>query len=337
MAELALEPPSSDSEPLPPRPSIRPIPPHEDSSDLEQEAIDLLLQRTNTYGQTVLGVGDDAAVLTDGWVITVDTLVEGTHFDSRLAPDDVGFKSVAVSVSDLASMGASPKWMVLALSLPQMDRQWIEAFADGLAEASAKWKCELVGGDTTRSTGPKVISVTMGGRCHAQPATRSRGKAGHTIWVTGTPGLAGAGYLLASPPAAALAALRRPSPPLEFAIELVNRELVGAMMDLSDGLATDLPRLAKASGVGAIVEPSRLPVHAALSELGDPLPLQVAAGDDYQLLFTARPEFESEIYRIAAAKDVLVSPIGELTADPEVMLAHRPWPEPAFSHFQATR
>ena len=134
MVELALEPPSSDSEPLPPRPSIRPIPPHEDSSDLEQEAIDLLLQRTNTYGQTVLGVGDDAAVLTDGWVITVDTLVEGTHFDSRLAPDDVGFKSVAVSVSDLASMGASPKWMVLALSLPQMDRQWIEAFADGLAE-----------------------------------------------------------------------------------------------------------------------------------------------------------------------------------------------------------
>jgi thiamine-monophosphate kinase len=266
--------------------------------------------------------------------VTIDTLVEGIHFNERLSPADVGYKAIAVSVSDLAAMGAKPTWMVLAVSLPAADMAWLDAFSAGIRDALHRFDVTLIGGDTTRSPGPLVLTVTMEGIAE-RPVLRSGALPGHQVWLTGTPGLAGAGYLLEDPPATALRALRRPTPPLDFALELAGRGLVSAMMDLSDGLATDLPRLCRASGVGAEVEPARLPVHPALAAVARPLPLQVSAGDDYQLLFTAAAAHRDEIMRMADKHDVLATPVGRVTEELDVLLHGTNWPEPAFRHFPA--
>lgn len=274
--------------------------------------------------------GDDAAVLADGTALTVDALVEGIHWDHRLSPADVGFKAVAASVSDLCSMGAAPRWMLLALST-RADDAWIEAFAAGLGEAARRWNVELVGGDTTGSPGPTVVSVTMGGACVAAPLTRTGARPGDAVWITGLPGLAGAGWMLDEPPLEALRALRRPEPPLDFALALATERLPTAMMDLSDGLASDLPRLCAASGVGATLDPAALPLHPALAGLSDPLAIQLGGGEDYQLLFTTAPE--APVEALARRYGVAVARIGRITEGARVELLGRAWPAPAFDHF----
>ena len=165
------------------------------------------------------------------------------------------------------------------------------------------------------------------------PVTRAGGKPGDDLWVTGTPGLAGAGYVLDDPPGDALHDLRRPTPPLEFALDLATEGIPTAMMDLSDGLGSDLPRLCRASATGAVVEPDLLPVHATLANLAEQLALQVSAGDDYQLLFSAPPERRERIAQLAARQSVRATRIGRLTAPPSVTLRGHPWPEPTFRHF----
>lgn len=276
--------------------------------------------------------GDDAAVLPDGTALTVDALVEGIHWDGRLTPADVGFKAVAASVSDLGSMGARPRWMLLALST-RADDAWIEGFAAGLGEAARRWGVELVGGDTTGSPGPTVVSVTMGGACVAEPVTRAGARPGDEVWITGLPGLAGAGWMLDDPPAAALEALRRPAPPLEFALALAGQRLPTAMMDLSDGLASDLPRLCAASGVGAAIDPAALPLHPALAALPDPVAVQLGGGEDYQLLFTTAPG--APVEALARGLGVAVARVGRVTRGARVELLGRDWPAPAFDHFPA--
>lgn len=269
-------------------------------------------------------------MLSDGTALTVDTLVESVHWDARLSPEDVGYKAVAVSVSDLCAMGAEPTWMLLALSLD--DRPgWVGRFAEGVGAATRHWNLPLIGGDTTRSNGPIVVSTTLGGRCVAAPVQRSGARPGDTLWVTGTLGLAGAGWYLTDPPLDALTALRRPDPPVAFALALARAGVVTAMMDLSDGLAADLRRLCAASGVGAAVDPAALPLHPCLARLSDPVPVQVGTGEDYQLLFASPPG--APIEALAAACGVEVTPIGGLRADPEVRLIGRPWPESVFTHF----
>lgn len=273
--------------------------------------------------------GDDAAVLADGTAVTVDALVEGVHWDDRLSAADVGYKAVAVSASDLGAMGATPAWMVLALSVPApADAAWIAGFARGIGEACREYGVGLVGGDTTRSPGPRMVAVTMGGAC-PRPILRSGAREGDRLWVTGTLGLAGAGYLLPDPPPEALARLRRPVPPIAFARALAG--VATAAMDLSDGLQRDLPRLCAASGVGAEVDPSLLPLHPALQGRADALALQVAAGDDYELLFTAPPSVDPA--PLAAAHGVRVTAIGHVTGAPGARLRGRSWPNAAWAHF----
>jgi thiamine-monophosphate kinase len=265
----------------------------------------------------------------------VDALVEGVHWNERLGPEDVGYKSVAVSVSDLAAMGARPTWLVLALSVPApADRDWVNALAAGIRAACKSFAVALVGGDVTRSPGPKYLSVTMGGPC-PRPITRGGGQPGDHLWVTGTLGLAGAGYLLDAPPPEALEALRRPRPPLDFAIALADTGLVSAMMDLSDGLAADLPRLCAASGIGAEVDPRSLPLHPALRRVEDPVALQVGGGDDYQLLFATPPHANETIRALAEEHHIAATAIGTLTPCGPVELIGRHWP-PSFSHFGAS-
>jgi thiamine-monophosphate kinase len=260
--------------------------------------------------------------------------VEGVHFDARSSPADVGYKAVAVSVSDLGATRARPEWMVLALSLPDRpDRdRWVEGLSRGLHEACARFGVYLVGGDVTGvpAGGPIFVSATLGGRLVDGPRTRSGARPGHDVWVTGWPGLAGAGWMSDDPPAAGLSALRRPVPPLAFALAL---DVASAAMDLSDGLAADLPRLCAASGVGAEIDPDALPVHPDLRARADRLRFMTVGGDDYELLFTAAPEHHSRIRELAG--DVPVHRIGRIVAGNGARLAGVDWPVPAFSHFAA--
>ena len=298
----------------------------------EQYVIETLLRNRTVPSSPVVRVdaGDDTAVLQDGTLVTTDTLVEGVHWDHRAAPGDVGWKAVAVNVSDIAAMGGRPTWATLALSMPRpLNRSWIEGFSKGFQAACARWGVLLVGGDTTRSPGPTVVTVTLAGAAPS-PVLRSGAQPGDDIWVTGVPGEAAAGFAMGGE---GLRALHHPEPPLELALALAEAGLLHAAMDLSDGLATDLPRLCRASGVGATVQPSRLPSSAITEALAQPLEAMVAFGDDYQLLFTAAPRHRDAIGALARQHHTRVSRIGSIRAEEGAVLVGTSWPEPAFAHF----
>lgn len=278
----------------------------------------------------VTGPGDDAAVLPDNTVVTVDTLVEGIHFDERLSMEDVGYKAVAVSVSDVAAMGGSPTWMVLSVSMPR-DFAHRDALIYGISTAAQRFGVSLIGGDTTRSPGPLMLSVTMAGHVSA-PVTRAGATPGDHIWVSGFPGLAGAGYLYDTPPDAALAALRRPVPPVELAQVLAERGIATAMMDVSDGLATDLARMAKQSAVGMSLRAGSFPRHSSLEDY-DAVQLALTGGDDYQLVFTAKPGHHDHIVSLAHQFGVVLTRIGSVTKDTACVVDDRKWPSAAFEHF----
>lgn len=275
--------------------------------------------------------GDDTAVLADGTLITTDTLVEGVHWDHRSSPADVGWKTVAVSASDVAAMGGRPSWATLALSLPRpLDLGWVHGFTAGLHAACAHFGVHLVGGDTTGSPGPRVATLTLGGHA-ARPVLRSGAQPGDVLWVTGSPGTAAVGFFTDGP---GLAQLRRPVPPVELGAWLGEHSVATAMLDVSDGIATDLSRLCAASGVSATVYPERLPLLPGLKESVDPLPYQVAFGDDYELLFTASAEHTERIEAAGSSLDVRVTAIGYISAGAGAHVYGRAWPEPRFQHFE---
>jgi thiamine-monophosphate kinase len=299
----------------------------------EAAVIDALLSGLPPTGFCAPGAGpgeDDCAVLPDGTAITADTLVEGVHFDHRLSPADVGWKAVAVNASDLGATGATPQWCTLCLSLPRpLDLGWVRGFREGLHEALQHFGLTLIGGDTTRSPGPRVVTLTAAG--HApRPVLRGGGRPGDRLWVTGALGGAAAGHDFGGE---GLFALRRPHPPVAFGAAVGRAGLARAMMDLSDGLAADLPRLCARSGVGAEVDPAALPVHPALRGRPDPLPWMVSWGDDYELLIAAPPAQDVALSALAARHKVSLTPIGALTVPPGVHLIGRPWPAPCFAHF----
>lgn len=239
----------------------------------------------------VLGVGDDCALLSvpagHELAVTTDTLVAGRHFPMETAPADIGWKSLAVNLSDLAAMGAAPHAFTLALTMPEADSAWLEAFADGLGALARASAIPLVGGDTTR--GPLSITITAMGLVPAGRALRrSAARAGDIVCVTGTLGDAAlalrewqAGR---TAPRALRSRLDRPEPRLATGRAL--RDIAHAAIDLSDGLAGDLGHILAASGVGATIEAARLPSSAAFDELAQPgerLALQAGGGDDYEL------------------------------------------------------
>ncbi len=216
---------------------------------------------------TDLAVGDDAALLSPRagmqLAVSTDMLVSGTHFFPDTDPEDLGWKTLAVNVSDLAAMGAEPRWAFLALALPAADDAWISAFARGLFACADAYGVDLAGGDTTR--GPLNLSVTIIGEVPAGKAiTRAGARAGDELWISGQPGLASLGLaalrgevaLDAAGHARCVDALQRPLPRVELGLQL--RSLATAMLDVSDGLLGDLAHILERSGVGAIVEASRL-------------------------------------------------------------------------------
>lgn len=283
----------------------------------------LLAYRADRPAWLQLDAGDDCAILGDGQAITTDALIEGVHFDDRLAASDVGFKCVAASISDLAACGAMPRWVVLALSLPASRAKgaWPEAFAQGVGEACRTFGAHLIGGDVTRvpGDGPTAVSVTAAGQV-SRPMTRQGAAPDDDLWVTGTPGLAGQVFVDNNPSAEALQALRRPLPPVAFAVALARAELASAAMDVSDGLAADIPRLAAASRVG---------VAASMSSNDPRLP----GGDDYGLLFAAPHQHAHAVNALAETHNVSLTHLGRFDATGVVRATDGRWPRPAFEHF----
>lgn len=240
------------------------------------------------------GIGDDCAVLPSGdgesLVFTADLLVENIHFLRRAtAPEELGGKALAVNLSDVAAMGARPVATLLSLALPaDATDEWAVRFMQGYHALSARYGVALIGGDTTRSEHDIAINVTAIGRvATARLKRRSAARSGDILFVTGPLGASGAGLhdILAgrcnTPQAAAH---RNPQPQVEEGQWLGARPEVGAMMDLSDGLASDIRHIMKQSGTGASVELDRIPVAE-----GADLRTAACGGEDYQLLFSADP------------------------------------------------
>ena len=276
----------------------------------------------------VLGPGDDCALLepTPGMqlAVTTDMLVAGTHFLPDTDPLNLGWKALAVNLSDLAAMGAKPRWATLAGALPAVDELWIAKFAEGFFACAAAHGVDIVGGDTTR--GPLNLCITAFGEVAPGQALRRDGaKAGDLIYVSGRPGLASLGLahlqgkLELPEPWRRLCqtALEKPRPRVALGQRLLG--LASAAIDVSDGLLADLGHIAKRSGIAAavkLVQLPHLPKGAAYDSIPRALALdcQLAGGDDYELCFTVPPALNLQIAPIAADLELPLWCIGQMTA-----------------------
>lgn len=294
----------------------------------EFELIREHFRRAGTRADVVLGVGDDCALLTVPagmqLAVSLDLLVSGVHFLPDVAPEALGWKALAVNLSDLAAMGAEPAWVTLGLTLPAVDEGWLAAFCRGFYALAAEHGVELVGGDTTR--GPLAIAVQVHGFVAPGAAlTRAGARPGDLVCVSGTPGFAALGLALRlgrtelpEPLAAsALERLERPQP--RVALGRALRGLATACIDVSDGLAQDLGHILEASGVGASIEVERVP-RPPVADADAALQAALAGGDDYELCFTLPPGRLPRLAAAAAAGGCPCSVIGRIEAAPGLRL-----------------
>lgn len=270
----------------------------------------------------LLGIGDDAAVLDVApdrkLVVAMDTIVEGVHFPHRTAAADIGYRALAVNLSDLAAMGAQPAWMTLSLSLPRAEETWLAGFAQGLFELADAHDVALVGGDTVR--GPLVVTVQVAGWVEADRwLTRSGASAGDRLFVSGVPGEAAAGLAVIQrglPANAFTQHLRqrflRPEPRVALGRSL--RSVASAAMDISDGLLTDLDKLCAASGCGARIDIDALPASPAMRQVFDDnacVDYALAGGDEYEIMFTVPPAQAQKLSGLSLLPHC--TPIGVMT------------------------
>lgn len=272
---------------------------------------------------THLGIGDDGAVIQSAGALTVvtDTLVEGVHFFPTVAAADLGWKSLAVNLSDLAAMGAQPAWALLNLTLPRDDVEFVAEFSRGFAELAQQFAVELVGGDTTQ--GPLSVTVTAMGHQPSHPLCRSGARPGDHLFVSGELGAAAWAcqtlYREQTPDHKALVCLLKPQPRVELGLRLVA--LATAAMDLSDGLGADIKHMLKASSrgsrqtLGADIQLQQLPTAAAMTNLSDEQrwSLQLHGGDDYELLFTLPEEALQQLPLIQQETGLTLSCIGRVS------------------------
>lgn len=287
------------------------------------------------WHSVALGVGDDAALFRPKpgreIILTCDWFLEGTHFlREKHPPDAVGWKCLARAVSDVAAMGGAPRCFLLSLALPETHTgKWLDMFLGGLRRASRKFQCPLAGGDTTRRN-EILINVTVVGEVRAGSAVlRSGARADDILYVSGRLGEAELGLRIMRQRKGAASKknpLTRkhlyPEPRLALGQWLVKKGLATAMMDLSDGLSSDLPRLCAASGVGARIEETKLPVVKLPLRFArggvDPLKLALDGGDDYELLFTV-PKGKARLVP-GFLEGVRLTKIGEVTRKKKIIL-----------------
>jgi thiamine-monophosphate kinase len=283
-----------------------------------------------------VGIGDDAAlatVRTGELALTTDLLIEGSHFERRLiAPRDLGYKAIAVNLSDIAAMGASPRFALVSLGLPAaVDAAWVVELYGGMVDCAGEYAVSIVGGDLSRA-GQTAISVTLIGEAPAGRAVlRSGASVGERIAVTGSLGASAAGLLLSRSPKDVLSealtagwgrdllrAHERPTPRIGEG-ETLAQSGATAMMDLSDGLSRDLPRLCRASGVGALIRADGVPIAPAVTENAErlgvgPLDIALSGGEDYELLAVLPPGvMEGAAERLRDRFGVALTEIGETT------------------------
>ena len=270
----------------------------------------------------LLGVGDDAALLqaSKGNVLAVssDMLASGTHFTPDTDPFMLGHKTLAVNLSDMAAMGAKPRWAMLAMALPEANESWLEKFSAGFFALAQQYGVELIGGDTTR--GPLNLCVTIFGEVPSQQALLRKGaQFGDEVWVSGKLGDAALalahlqGHIMLNEIeySACAPALHQPQP--RVALGLALRGIASSAIDVSDGLLADLDHILEASRLGARIEFSALPVSPALrNHLQHPAAKQctLSGGDDYELCFTAPVARHDEILDIAARLELPLTAIG---------------------------
>jgi thiamine-monophosphate kinase len=308
----------------------------------------------------MVGPGDDAAVIAAErgalQVLTTDALVEGVHFDRRFSsPADIGHKALAVNVSDVAAMGGTAQIALLSLMLPDSTTvEAVDGVLDGLLALAGELKVAVAGGNVTRSPGPLIIDVTVTGFAKPRKVlTRSGGKPGDILYVSGAIGGAAAGldWLRANdapraqPPTPAIAGCvsrhRRPEPRARLGSALGRMRAASACMDLSDGLADAVRQIAEASGTGARVDAAKLPLDPGAVEWfsrgGDPIERSLRGGDDYELIFAVPARRRSRLRGVLhAIRGLTLTAIGELTSTRsiELMRDGRATPLPAgFSHF----
>jgi thiamine-monophosphate kinase len=274
----------------------------------------------------LLGVGDDAALVKPGsgmaLAVSTDMLLEGRHFAVGAEPRALGHKALAVNLSDMAAMGAVPRWATLALALPQADEAWLAAFAEGLYALAERFDVDLIGGDTTR--GSLAIAITVLGEVPEGGALlRSGARAGDDIWVSGELGGAALGLaylqrrIKLQAQDAALVGRRLDTPEPRVTLGQRLRGIAGSAIDISDGFAGDLQHVLERSSVGAQVHYERLPRPPAFSRLADPrleAECVLSGGDDYELLFTAAPGRRAEIEALATQLGVALTCVGSIRA-----------------------
>lgn len=295
-------------------------------SDSEFSIIHRYFQRPGGRADVVLGVGDDAALLLppagQQLAVSVDLLAADVHFYADADPRGIGHKALAVNLSDLAAMGAEPAWATLAVALPGLDAQWLDAFCGGFFALADRHGLQLVGGDTTR--GPLSIAVQVHGFVPPGKALRRDGaRPGDRLLVTGIPGeaalaLASLQGKLMLPTVHRdhlLDRLERPTPRVAQGLDL--RGLASSAIDISDGLMQDLGHILQRSGVGARVELARLPDSPAFQGIEPSLvrDCQLGGGDDYELLLTVPPEHMAAVRTRASHWDCPLSEIGVIEAD----------------------
>lgn len=299
-----------------------------------------------------LGVGDDCALLRPpaGLVLalTTDTLSEGTHFLPGAEPRRLGHKSLAVNLSDLAAMGADPRWFLLAIALPDVDEAWLDAFAAGMFALAEAHAIELIGGDTTR--GPRTITITAIGTLPPGYALRrDAAQAGDDVWLSGSTGDAALGLahlegkIALAPEAASRCVARLEQPAPRVALGQRLRGVAAAAIDVSDGLLADLGHILERSKLAAEIDYEHLPRSPDLGACADAALADtclLAGGDDYELVFTAAADRRAAVEAAGRAANVAVTRIGRILAGaPEVRLLDRAGKrlrveQPGFDHFR---
>lgn len=276
----------------------------------------------------LVAVGDDAAVIqpenNEQLVMATDTLVAGVHFPESTSPEDIAYKSIAVNLSDLAAMGATPRWVLLSLTVPNNNTDWLQRFAQSFEQTCAQFAVKLIGGDTTR--GPLSVTVQATGVVAADHSLRrNNAKAGDHIMVTGTLGDAALALELLETNRQhpyLLQRLNRPQPRLEFAKALNGH--CRCAIDVSDGLIADLSHITEMSGCGAELYLEAIPLSEAYrncceaNTVVEKLTKALTGGDDYELCITVSSEKIQYVTKIAAQLDVNCVVLGKITTEPGI-------------------